>query len=55
MPADDRSGLNENQGFPPASPEAMQPHPENPAGEVHSRTLGLLTQLGQLLPQREVL
>ncbi len=44
----DRLGLNEDQGFPPPSPEAMQPYPEEPVGEADSGAL-------DLLPQREVL
>jgi hypothetical protein len=55
MPADDGLGLNEDQGFPPPSPEAMQPYPEEPVGEADSGALDLLAQRGQLLPQREIL
>ncbi len=55
MPADDRLGSNEDQGFPPPPPEAMQPYPEEPVGESDSWALYLLAQRGQLLPQREVL
>ncbi len=47
MPADHRLGLNEDQGFPPPPPEAMQPYPEEPVGEADSGAL-------DLLPQREV-
>jgi hypothetical protein len=50
MPADDRLGLNEDQGFPPPPPEAMQPYPEEPVGEADSGALDLLAQHGQLLP-----
>ena len=55
VPADHGLGLNEDQSFPPPSPEARQPCPEQPVGEADLRALGLLAQRGQLLPQREVL
>ena len=54
MPTDDRLGLNEDQAFPPPSPEAIQPYPEEPVGEADLGPLDLLAQRGQLLPQHEV-
>ena len=47
MPADDRLGLNEDQGLPPLPPEPMQPYPEEPVGEADSGALDLLAQRGQ--------
>ena len=55
MPADDRLGSKEDQGFPPPPPEAMQPYPEEPVGKADLGPLELPTQRDQLLPQREVL
>ena len=55
MPTDDRFGLDDDQRFAPASPDARQPDPEETISVLDRRTLPLLLENGQLLPQGKVL
>jgi len=55
MPTDDRLGLDDDQRFAPASPDARQPDPEETISVLDRRTLPLSLENGQLLPQGKVL
>ena len=55
MPTDDRFGLDDDQRFAPASPDARQPAPEETISVLDRRTLPLSLENGQLLPQGKVL
>jgi len=55
MPTDDRFGLDDDQRFAPASPDARQQDPEETICVLDRRTLPLSLENGQLLPQGKVL
>ncbi len=49
MPTDDRFGLDDDQRFAPASPDARQPDPEETISVLDRRTLPLSLENGRRL------
>jgi len=55
MPGHNCVGLYDQQGGTPVAPDSRQDRPEDAIALPETRSLGLLAQDGQLLPQGEVL